>query len=111
MILHTLEATSWVIGGLNGAAKLGLKRTTLICKMQRLGICRPVLQSSSDLMGIRTAGAGPGGAIAVGPIDTADCRLRILGIEDAALIKSAYPERSQCYQCCETERGRSAFSL
>ena len=51
LILHTLEATSWVIGGLNGAAaKLGLKRTTLICKMQKLGICRPVLQSSSDLM-------------------------------------------------------------
>ena len=49
-ILQTLEATSWVIGGLNGAAaKLGLKRTTLICKMQRLGICRPVLQSSADL--------------------------------------------------------------
>jgi formate hydrogenlyase transcriptional activator len=51
VILHTLEATSWVIGGLNGAAaKLGLKRTTLICKMQRLGICRPVLRSSADLM-------------------------------------------------------------
>jgi formate hydrogenlyase transcriptional activator len=51
LILNTLEATSWVIGGLNGAAvKLGVKRTTLICKMQRLGICRPVLQSSSDLM-------------------------------------------------------------
>jgi formate hydrogenlyase transcriptional activator len=50
-ILNTLEATSWVIGGLNGAAaKLGLKRTTLICKMRRLGICRPVLESSSDLM-------------------------------------------------------------
>jgi transcriptional regulator with GAF, ATPase, and Fis domain len=49
VILHTLEATSWVIGGLNGAAaKLGLKRTTLICKMQKLGICRPVLQGSSD---------------------------------------------------------------
>jgi transcriptional regulator with GAF, ATPase, and Fis domain len=51
MILRALEATSWVIGGLNGAAaRLGLKRTTLICKMQRLGICRPGLQSSSDLM-------------------------------------------------------------
>jgi transcriptional regulator with GAF, ATPase, and Fis domain len=51
VILHTLEATSWVIGGLNGAAvKLGLKRTTLICKMRRLGICKPVLLSSSDLM-------------------------------------------------------------
>jgi transcriptional regulator of acetoin/glycerol metabolism len=51
MILHTLEATAWVIGGPNGAAaKLGLKRTTLICKMQKLGICRPVLQSRADLM-------------------------------------------------------------
>jgi transcriptional regulator with GAF, ATPase, and Fis domain len=51
MILHTLEATAWVIGGPNGAAaKLGLKRTTLICKMQKLGISRPVLRSSPDLM-------------------------------------------------------------
>jgi len=51
MILHTLEATAWVIGGPNGAAaKLGLKRTTLICKMQKLGISRPpILDSSSDL--------------------------------------------------------------
>ena len=50
-ILQTLEATSWVIGGLNGAAaKLGLKRTTLICKMQKLGIYRPVLQSSPNLI-------------------------------------------------------------
>jgi formate hydrogenlyase transcriptional activator len=50
MILHTLEATAWVIGGPNGAAaKLGLKRTTLICKMQKLGISRPVLQSTPDL--------------------------------------------------------------
>ena len=49
VILHTLEATAWVIGGPNGAAaKLGLKRTTLICKMQKLGIYRPALQDSSD---------------------------------------------------------------
>jgi formate hydrogenlyase transcriptional activator len=51
MILHTLQATAWVIGGPNGAAaKLGLKRTTLICKMQKLGISRPVLQSSPELI-------------------------------------------------------------
>jgi formate hydrogenlyase transcriptional activator len=44
LILHTLEAAGWMIGGPNGAAaKLGLKRTTLIYKMQKLGICRPVL--------------------------------------------------------------------
>jgi transcriptional regulator of acetoin/glycerol metabolism len=47
MIVRALEATAWVIGGPNGAAaKLGLKRTTLICKMQKLGICRPVLHDS-----------------------------------------------------------------
>ena len=49
VILHTLEATAWVIGGPNGAAaRLGLKRTTLICKMQKLGIYRPVLQGGSE---------------------------------------------------------------
>ncbi|WP_051979636.1 sigma-54 interaction domain-containing protein [Edaphobacter aggregans] len=42
LILRTLEAVGWVIGGPKGAAtKLGLKRTTLICKMQKLGIFRP----------------------------------------------------------------------
>jgi transcriptional regulator with GAF, ATPase, and Fis domain len=51
LILHTLEGVGWVIGGPKGAAaKLGLKRTTLICKMQKLGICRPCLQSSQDVM-------------------------------------------------------------
>jgi formate hydrogenlyase transcriptional activator len=49
LILQTLEAVGWVIGGPKGAAaKLGLKRTTLICKMQKLGIFRPGLQSSQD---------------------------------------------------------------
>jgi transcriptional regulator with GAF, ATPase, and Fis domain len=49
LILHTLEAVGWVIGGPKGAAaKLGLKRTTLICKMQKLGIFRPGLQSGQD---------------------------------------------------------------
>jgi formate hydrogenlyase transcriptional activator len=49
VILHTLQATAWVIGGPNGAAaKLGLKRTTLICKMQKLGIYRPGLHDSQD---------------------------------------------------------------
>jgi transcriptional regulator with GAF, ATPase, and Fis domain len=44
LILRTLEAVRWVIGGPEGAAsKLGLKRTTLIHKMKRLGISRPGL--------------------------------------------------------------------
>ena len=38
-ITATLRATNWVVGGLNGAAaQLGLPRTTLISRMQRLGI-------------------------------------------------------------------------
>ena len=38
-IIKTLSETKWVIGGPHGAAtRLGLKRTTLIHKMQRLGI-------------------------------------------------------------------------
>lgn len=45
LILQTLDAVGWVIGGANGAAsKLGLKRTTLIAKMRKLGISRPTRQ-------------------------------------------------------------------
>ncbi len=52
LILQTLEGVGWVIGGPKGAAaKLGLKRTTLIHKMQKLGIARPGLQSSENVMG------------------------------------------------------------
>jgi formate hydrogenlyase transcriptional activator len=52
LILRTLEAVGWVIGGPKGAAaKLGLKRTTLIHKMQKLGICRPNLESDRDAIG------------------------------------------------------------
>ena len=51
LIVKTLEAVGWVIGGPKGAAtKLGLKRTTLIHKMQKLGISRPSLQSNQDVM-------------------------------------------------------------
>jgi formate hydrogenlyase transcriptional activator len=49
LILRTLEAVGWVIGGPKGAAaKLGLKRTTLIHKMQKLGITRPSLEDDKD---------------------------------------------------------------
>jgi len=43
VILRALDASGWIVGGLRGAAaRLGLKRTTLISKMKRLGISRPV---------------------------------------------------------------------
>jgi transcriptional regulator with GAF, ATPase, and Fis domain len=45
LILETLELTGWMIGGPRGAAaRLGLKRTTLIHKMKKLGISRPISQ-------------------------------------------------------------------
>ena len=40
-ILRALEKTKWVVGGKNGAAaRLGLKRTTLMDKMRRHGLSR-----------------------------------------------------------------------
>jgi transcriptional regulator with GAF, ATPase, and Fis domain len=52
LILNTLEEVDWVIGGTKGAAaKLGLKRTTLICKMQKLGIFRPSPEGSQAVTG------------------------------------------------------------
>jgi formate hydrogenlyase transcriptional activator len=41
-ILRALDQTGWVIGGTHGAAaRLGLKRTSLVSTMRRLGIVRP----------------------------------------------------------------------
>lgn len=41
-ILQALRAADWVVGGPGGAAaRLGLKRTTLIAKMKKLGISKP----------------------------------------------------------------------
>jgi formate hydrogenlyase transcriptional activator len=38
-IVATLQQTNWIVGGRNGAAaRLGLKRTTLIAKMRKLGL-------------------------------------------------------------------------
>jgi formate hydrogenlyase transcriptional activator len=40
-IMTTLKEANWVVGGMNGAAaRLGLKRTTLIAKMRKLGLSR-----------------------------------------------------------------------
>jgi len=41
-IVRALEASNWVVGGRNGAAKrLGMKRTSLVYRMQKLRISRP----------------------------------------------------------------------
>jgi formate hydrogenlyase transcriptional activator len=40
-ILRALDQSNWVVGGRNGAAaRLGLKRTSLVYRMQKLGIRR-----------------------------------------------------------------------
>jgi len=53
LILETLEQAGWIVGGPRGAAaKLGLKRTTLLAKMRRLGISRPIPQDETDVVGI-----------------------------------------------------------
>jgi formate hydrogenlyase transcriptional activator len=50
MIMGALETSGWVVGGPYGAAaKLGLKRTTLIARMKKHGIFRPVEESARDL--------------------------------------------------------------
>jgi len=53
LILETLEQAGWIVGGPRGAAaKLGLKRTTLLAKMKRLGISRPIPQEGTSVPGV-----------------------------------------------------------
>jgi transcriptional regulator with GAF, ATPase, and Fis domain len=53
LIVETLEQAGWIVGGPRGAAaKLGLKRTTLLAKMRRMGISRPVDQEGTDARGV-----------------------------------------------------------
>ena len=51
-ILQALRASGWVVAGPGGAAaRLGLKRTTLIAKMKKLGISRPVPIGNDSQLG------------------------------------------------------------
>jgi formate hydrogenlyase transcriptional activator len=60
VILKTLDEVGWVVGGPKGAAvKLGVRRTTLIHKMKRLGIRRPRPHSSQDVAANTTAAGFP----------------------------------------------------
>jgi len=53
LIVETLEQAGWIVGGPRGAAaKLGLKRTTLLAKMRRLGISRPIHQEETTFPGV-----------------------------------------------------------
>jgi transcriptional regulator with GAF, ATPase, and Fis domain len=51
-IVRALDEVGWVVGGPRGAAvKLGVRRTTLIHKMKRLGIHKPRPHSSQNVAG------------------------------------------------------------
>jgi formate hydrogenlyase transcriptional activator len=53
LIVETLEQAGWVVGGPHGAAaKLGLKRTTLLAKMRRLSILRPISEEGTSGPGV-----------------------------------------------------------
>ena len=53
-ICKTLEQADWVIGGPRGAAlRLGLKRSTLYARMQRLGISRATLIAKNRISSVR----------------------------------------------------------
>jgi formate hydrogenlyase transcriptional activator len=53
LILETLEQAGWIVGGPRGAAaKLGLKRTTLLAKMRRLVISRPISEEGTNVPGV-----------------------------------------------------------
>jgi formate hydrogenlyase transcriptional activator len=58
LILETLEQAGWIVGGPRGAAaKLGLKRTTLLAKMRRMGILRPTSEEGTSISGLAPEGA------------------------------------------------------
>ncbi len=64
-IIAALQEVNWVVGGPKGAAeKLGLKRTTLIAKMWRLGITRPELRYGGGPVrtAVRSAAPPDGGS-------------------------------------------------
>jgi formate hydrogenlyase transcriptional activator len=53
LIVETLQQVGWIVGGPRGAAaKLGLKRTTLLAKMRRLDISRPFDPEGTSVPGV-----------------------------------------------------------
>jgi formate hydrogenlyase transcriptional activator len=61
LLLRALHASGWIVGGPRGAAaRLGLKRTTLISKMKKLGILRPARQVGMAGMDQNREPAEPG---------------------------------------------------
>jgi len=73
-ILAALEGTRWTVGGRGGAAaRLGLPRTTLIAKMQKLGITRTPQQPGAQTGHgkVYQFPANGGGRVESGEVDAA----------------------------------------
>jgi formate hydrogenlyase transcriptional activator len=55
-LVEALEQAGWIVGGASGAAaRLGLKRTTLLAKMKRQGISRPVAPQGNGAIGLKSS--------------------------------------------------------
>jgi formate hydrogenlyase transcriptional activator len=69
-ITAALRATNWVVGGANGAAaQLGLPRTTLLSRMQRLGIPGRVSRRRRSIGRFVQVMGGPSSGLKAGPSD------------------------------------------
>ena len=56
LIEETLQQVGWMVGGPRGApARLGLKRTTLLARMRRMDISRPIPQEETDVVALAPA--------------------------------------------------------
>jgi transcriptional regulator with AAA-type ATPase domain len=88
-IAAALRETNWVVGGWNGAAaRLGVSRTTLIAKMQRLGLSRESAGQPPEAISPSCA------TIRFGTGCSAGARSRSREITDGAVHRPARDERS-----------------
>src|SRR5216683_1804971 len=98
-ILETLQETKGVIGGRNGAAaRLGLRRTTLIYKMKRLGIHR----EQSSAFPVRAVAALPSAEGSVPP--------SALGAHEAGSSENSKPRSDTGRVCTLAEAEREHIS-
>jgi formate hydrogenlyase transcriptional activator len=89
-ITSTLRETNGIVGGRNGAAaKLGLARTTLISRMQKLGIARETVPERLDQFTGTTNNISP--ECGAGALNVQSCRF----CDHANIpLKSAFQARS-----------------
>jgi formate hydrogenlyase transcriptional activator len=92
-ITSTLRETNGIVGGRNGAAaKLGLARTTLISRMQKLGIAREIVADQLDQFTATTNNISP--ERGAGALNVQSCRF----CDHASIpLKSAFQAKSRIH--------------